>query len=82
VLHAFYSSLNIIRMTKSRRMRWAGNVACMGPKRNVYRFVVGKREEKRPLQGLDGGGRITLKCLREIGWGGMDWINLAQDRDQ
>jgi hypothetical protein len=40
-----YYSLNIIRITKSRRMRWAGNVACMGELRNAYRVSVGKQEE-------------------------------------
>jgi hypothetical protein len=82
-LHNLYSSPNIIRMMKSRRMRWAGHVARMGKKRNSYRLLVGKSEGKRPL------GRPRLTCvdnvkmdLREIGCGGMDWIDLAQDRDQ
>jgi hypothetical protein len=53
----------------------------MGEKRNAYRDLVGKPKRKRPLEDLDVGGRITLKwILREIGWGGMDWIDLAQDR--
>jgi hypothetical protein len=68
---------------KSRRMRWAGHVTRMGEKRNAYRILVGKPEGRRSL------GRprrrwednIRMK-LREIEWGGMDWINLAQDRDQ
>jgi hypothetical protein len=47
-IHNLYSSPNIIRMIKSRRMRWAENVARMG-KRNVYRTLVGKPEGKRPL---------------------------------
>jgi hypothetical protein len=45
-----YSSPNIIRMSKSRRMRWAGHVARMGEKRNAYRILVGKPEGKRPLR--------------------------------
>jgi hypothetical protein len=45
----FYSSPNIIRMIKSRRMRWAGHVAQMGKTRNAYRILVGKAEGKRPL---------------------------------
>jgi hypothetical protein len=52
-------------------------------RRNVYRILVGKPEGKRPL------GRPRRRCVdniemdfREIGWGGMDWIDLAQDRDQ
>jgi hypothetical protein len=49
VLHILYSSPSIIRMIKSRRMRWAGHVARMGEKRNAYRILVGKPEGKRPL---------------------------------
>jgi hypothetical protein len=48
-LHNLYSSSNIIRMIKSRRMRWAGHVARIGETRNAYRILVGKPEEKRPL---------------------------------
>jgi hypothetical protein len=69
-------------MIKSRRMRWAGHVARMGEKRNAYRILVGKLEGKRPL------GRPRRKWvdnikmdLREIGWDGVNWIDLAQDRD-
>jgi hypothetical protein len=61
-------------MIKSRKMRWAGHVARMEAKRNAYRILVGKPEGKRPL------GRPME--LREIGCDGMDWIDLAQDRDQ
>jgi hypothetical protein len=67
----------------SRRMSWTGHVARMGEKRNAYRILVGKPEGKRPL------GRPRRRWvdsnkidLREIGWGGMDWIDLTQDRDQ
>jgi hypothetical protein len=48
-LHNLYSSPSIIRIIKSRRMRWAGHVARIGEKRNVYRLLVGKPEGKRPL---------------------------------
>jgi hypothetical protein len=48
-LHNLYSSPSIIRKIKSRRIRWAGHVARMGAKRNSYRILVGKPEEKRPL---------------------------------
>jgi hypothetical protein len=48
-LHNLYSSPDIIRQVKSRRMRWAGHVARMGKGRNVYRVLVGKPEGKRPL---------------------------------
>jgi hypothetical protein len=68
---------------KSRRVRWVGHVARMGEKRNAYRMLVGKPEGKNPL------GRprhrrddIIMMYFREIVWGGMDWIDLAQDRDQ
>jgi hypothetical protein len=82
-LHNLYSSSDIIRMIKSRRMRWIGHVARKGEKRNSYRIWVGKPEGKRPL------GRPRHKWvdnveidLSERGWDGMDWIDLAQDRDQ
>jgi hypothetical protein len=48
-LHNLYSSPNIIRQIKSRRMRWAGHVARMGEERNVYRVFMGNPEGKRPL---------------------------------
>jgi transcription termination factor 2 len=83
-LHNLYSSPSIIRMIKSRRMRWAGHVARMGEeKKNACRILVGSPEGERPLgiprrRWLD-----TIKMhLRETGWNGMDWIDLAQDRDQ
>ena len=47
--HSLYSSPNIVRVIKSRRMRWAGHVACMGERRGVYRVLVGKPEGKKPL---------------------------------
>jgi hypothetical protein len=48
-LHSLYSSPNIVRMIKARRMRWAGHVARMGEGRGVYRILVGRPEGKRPL---------------------------------
>jgi hypothetical protein len=78
-LHDLYSSPSIIRIIKSRRMRWAGHVARMGEKRNAYRLLVGKPEGKRPL------GRPRRRWvdnirmdLGEVGWGD-DWIDLAKD---
>jgi hypothetical protein len=69
-------------MIKSKRMRWEGHVARMGEKRNAYRILVGNPEGNRPL------GRPSCKYvdnikmdLREIGWDGMDWIDLAQYMD-
>jgi transcription termination factor 2 len=82
-LHRLYSAPSIIRMIKSRRMRWAGHVARMGEKRNAYRILLGKAEGKRPLGRLRRRWVDNIKMdLREIGWDGMDWIDLTQDRDQ
>jgi hypothetical protein len=82
-LHNLYSSPNIIRMIKSRRMRGAGYVARMGEKRNPYRILVGKPEGKRPLGRPRRRWVDNIKIdLRDIGWDGMDWIDLTQDRDQ
>jgi hypothetical protein len=65
-------------MNKSRRRRWAGHVARMGEKRNGYRILMGKPEEYRPLGRLRRGWVDNIKMdLREIGWDGMDWIDLA-----
>jgi hypothetical protein len=78
-----YSSPDIIRQVKSRRMRWAGHVARMGEERKVYKVLVGKPEGKRPLgrpmRRWEDGIRMDL---REIGLGCVDWIRLAQDRDR
>jgi hypothetical protein len=82
-LHNLYSSPNIIRMIKSRRMRWARHVARMGETRNAYRILVGKPQGKRPLGRPRRRWVDNIKMdLGEIGWNGMDWIELAQDRDQ
>jgi hypothetical protein len=82
-LNDLYSSPNIVREIKSRRMRWAVHVARMGERRGVYRVLVGKTEGKRPL------GRPRRRCednikmdLQEKGCGVMDWMELAQDRDR
>jgi hypothetical protein len=81
-LHEFYSLPSIIRMIKSRRMRSTGHVARMGYKRNACRILVGKPEGERPL-GRSRRRRVgNIKMnLRKIGWGGMDWTDLAQGRD-
>jgi hypothetical protein len=82
-LHNLYGSPNITRIIKSRRMSWAGYVAGMGEKRNAYRISVEKPEGKRPLGRPRRWWEDNIKMdLREIGWCGMDWIDLAQDRDQ
>jgi hypothetical protein len=82
-LHNLYSSPIIIRMIKSRWMRWAGQVERMGAERNIYRTLVRKPEGKRPLGRLRRRWVDDIKLdLREIGWTGMDWIDLAEDRVQ
>jgi hypothetical protein len=64
-------------------MRWAGNVACLGEGRGVYKFLVGKPEGKSPLERSRRGWEDNIKMdLEEVGCGGMDWIDLAQDRDR
>jgi hypothetical protein len=82
-LRDLYSSPSIIRIIKTRRMRWAGHVARMGQKRNAYRLLVGKPEGRMPLgrprrRWLD---NIRLDLL-EVIWGDVDWIGLAQDMDR
>jgi hypothetical protein len=72
---------NIVRVIKSRRMRWAGHVACMGEGRDVYRVLVGRPEGKRPLARPRHRWEDSIKLdLREIGIDGANWIQLAQDR--
>jgi hypothetical protein len=61
-------------------MRWAGHVAGMGEKRNAYRVLVGKPEGKNWEEQDVGGWTILKWILREIGWNGVDWIEMAQDR--
>jgi hypothetical protein len=82
-LHDLCSSPCKIRIIKSKRMRWAGHVARMREKRNTYRLLVGKLEGKRPL------GRPRRRWVDNIridvgvvGWGDVDWIGLAQDRNR
>jgi hypothetical protein len=75
-------SIIIIRVTKSRRMRWAGHVARMGERRGVCRVLVRKPEGRRPLGRPRRRWKDNIKMdLHEIGCGVMDWIELAQDRD-
>jgi hypothetical protein len=82
-LHSLYSSSNIVRVIKSRRMRWAGHVACMGEGRGVYRVLVGRPEGKRPLGRPKRRWDDNIKMdLRETGIHGANWIQLAQDRVQ
>jgi hypothetical protein len=82
-LHGLYSSPSIIKVIKSRRMRWAGHVACMGEVRNAYNILVGKAGGRRPL------GRPRCRWednirmnLGEVGFEDVDGIHLAQDRNR
>jgi hypothetical protein len=76
-----YCSPSIIRIIKSRRMRWAGHVARMGEKRNAYRILVGKPERKKPLGRPRRRWVDNIKMdLREIGGDGVGWIHMTQDK--
>ena len=82
-LNDLYCSPNIVRVIKSRRMRWAGHVARMGEERGVYRVLVrklkGRRQLGRPRRRWVDNIRMELQ---EVGCGYMNWIGLAQDRDK
>jgi hypothetical protein len=76
-----YSSPNIIRVIKARRMRWAGHVERMGEVRGAYNILVGKPEGRRPLGRPRRRWEDNIKIdLLGIGFGDVDWIHLAQDR--
>ena len=82
-LKGLYSSPNIVRVIKSRRMRWAGHVARMGEGRGVYRVLAGKPEGKRPLGRPRRRWEDNIRMdLQEVGLGYEDWIGRAQERDR
>jgi hypothetical protein len=82
-LNDLYSSSNIIRVIKSRRIRWAGHVARMGDGRGAYRILVEKPEGRRPLGRPRRTWEDNFKMdLQEVGWDGVAWIDMAQDRDR
>jgi hypothetical protein len=82
-LNDLYSLPNIVRVVKSRRVRWAGHVARMGEERGVHRVLVGKPEGKRPLGRLRRMWTDNIKMdLQEVGGGCGDWMELAQDRER
>ena len=74
---------SIVRVIKSRRMSWAGQIARMEDGRGLYRILIGKPEGRRPLERPRRRWKDNIKMdLQEVGCGYMDWIGLAQDRDR
>jgi hypothetical protein len=83
-LHDLYSSPNIVRVIKSRRMGWVGHVARMGEERGVYRFLVGKPEGKRPLGKPRRRWEDNIRMdLQEVGvWTGLGWFGIETGGEQ
>jgi hypothetical protein len=82
-LHGLYSSPSIVRVIKARRMRWAGHVERTGEVRGAYNILVGRPGGRRPLGRPRRRWEGNIKMdLREIGFGDVDWIHWAQDRDR
>jgi hypothetical protein len=82
-LYDLYSSPSIVRVIKARRMRWAGHVARMGEVRGAFNILVGRPKGRRPLGRPRRRWEDNIKMdLGEIGFGDVDWIHLAQDRDR
>ena len=82
-LNDLYCSPNIVMVIKLRTVRWTGHVARMGERRGVYRVLVGNPGGKRPLGRPRHRWKDNIKMdLQEVGCGGMDWTELAQDRDR
>ena len=78
-----YTHPNIIRVTKSRTMRWAGHVVCMGDKRGAHVALVGRPDGNRPLGRPRRRWEDNIKTdIQKVGWKGKDWIDLAQDSDR
>jgi hypothetical protein len=81
-LRGLYSSPSIVRVIKARRMRWAGHVARLGEVRGTYSILVRRPEGRRPLRRTRRRWEDNIKMeLRETGFGDVDWIHWAQDRD-
>ena len=81
-LYDLHSSPKIIQEIKSRAMRWVGHVACMEDKTGTYTVLVERPVEKRPLERPNCRCENNIKMhLQGVGWGGVNWTDLAQDRD-
>jgi hypothetical protein len=81
-LHGLYPSPGIVKVIKARRMRWAEHEARMGEVRGAYNILVGRPEGRRPLGKPRRRWEDNIKMdLKEIGFGDVDWIHWAQDRD-
>jgi hypothetical protein len=82
-INDLYSSPDIVRVKKSRRMRWVGHVVCVREGRGIYWVLLGKPEGKRPMGRSRHRWEGNIKLdLQEVGCGVMHWIELAQDRDR
>jgi hypothetical protein len=81
-LYVLYCSPNIIRVIKPRIMRWAGHVVRVGERRIAYRILWGNLRGRDHLELPDLEGRVVLRLIFREWVGGMDWIDLAQDRDR
>jgi hypothetical protein len=82
-LHKFYTSPDIITVIKKRKTRWTGYVARLEEMRNAYKSLVGKHEGKRTLGRHRHRWEDNIKMyIREAGWEGVNWMHLAQERDQ
>ena len=83
MLNNLYSSPSIVRVIKSRKMRWPGNVARMKEGRGVHKVLVGKPEGKRPLGRPRRRWEDNIKMdLKDVGRGCGDWMELAEGRDR
>ena len=82
-LNDLYCTPNIVRVTTSRKMRWAGYVARMRERKGVNRVLVGKPEGKRSLGRRRSRWQDNIKMdVEDVGCGGMDWMELDQGRDR
>jgi hypothetical protein len=81
-LNGLYSTANIIRVIKSRRLMWLGHVARMGEGRGAYRILVERLEGKRPIGRPRRRWEDNIKMdLQKVAWDGLAWIDMAQNRD-